>query len=200
MFGCSFMHAKEMYRSDGSLTSSLRWPDLFVLGLSKTGTSTLHDCLTSDAFGGEACCAGAKELRLFRFPRSLEPSPSEVLRMHAQLQARWRGRKRGGSSRRLRRKPWPTRDQPRGPGSHAYSHVLDFTPGYVSDANAATAMRRLYDEALREQLPDERRLRFVVVLRDVAARTRSHFCMAARNLKQLDGILRTPTVCRRYPG
>ena len=172
--------------------TSLRWPDTFLIGLSKAGTSALHDCLTSDVFAG-ACCAGAKELRLFRFPASREPNATEVLRQQSQMLS---GRRRKGPQRR----PWPLvqpRHEQRGiqqPELDAPRHVLDFTPGYVTDARVASEMRRFYgDEAATK-------LHFVVVLRDPAARTRSHFCMAAKNLKHLRDIFLSPEVCRRYPG
>ena len=160
--------------ADGGPTD-LRWPDVFLIGLAKTGTSSLHECLTSDVFAKQACCVGAKELRLFRFPAPREPNATAVLEMHARLQRQWRG------PGRSRRPPWPTRDRP-GP----YQRVLDFTPGYLPDVRVPLELRRVYGDVR------SRRLRFIVVLRDVAARTRSHYCMAAPNAKQLRELFHTP--------
>ena len=164
--------------------TELRWPSVFMIGLAKAGTSAVHDCLTSDVFAAQACCVGAKELRLFRFGSSREPNATEVLEQLGRTQRQWRGRGPSAATR----PEWPTRARPGG-----FRHVLDFTPGYLPDARTPTLLRHVYGEEASA------RLRFVVLLRDPAARTRSHFCMAARNLKQLKAIFATPGTCTSHP-
>ena len=151
-----------------SSESDVPWlrPSVYLLGLPKTGTSSLFACLTSDVFAQTTPrpCCGMKH----KEPGILKPTVLEEYLAN---------RAPRGQQFSLQ---WPTEEL-----SAEFGPVLDFTVTYLAGASwSLPSIMRLYPEPIRA------RLHFVVALRRPVARARSMFCMFAAGKETLQHVLR----------